>query len=189
MHPISAAGFDMRQIRCRFFLRSFIDTSFAMLMKACNVFDRLQTARLTTRRHAQRAIGAAVLALIFAVVMCLAAGDAQACPPGASIAASISHKLAAKSVLNGKAVIASQVMVTAKSSTLKSSPSRGLGTCCGGSHGFGCPQSGCAFCAVAVFDAAPAVVIEKTVPDYVLARGEDMPSAGLDPNFRPPCVG
>jgi hypothetical protein len=134
---------------------------------------------------AWRLLTASLAALFVLVVLILsgAAGEAQACPPEASIAASISHKLAPKSVFKAKAVIASQTMMAAP----KSSSVRGIGACCGGSHGFGCPQSGCACCAVAVFEPAPGVFIEKTVSDYVLARRVDVTSASPDPNYRPPC--
>ena len=145
------------------------------------MFDSLQSVL----RRCRRAIGAAMLALVLALFASLIGGEAQACPPGASIAASISHKLASKSVLKAKAVIASQTMMAA--STPKSSSVRGIGACCGGSHGFGCPQSGCACCAVAVFEPALGVLIEKTVSDYVLARRVDVTSASPDPNYRPPC--
>ena len=139
----------------------------------------------TMRKH-RRAIGAAMLTLVLALLVTLIGSEAQACPPGASIAASISHKLASKSVLKAKAVIASQTMMAA--ATPKFSSVRGIGACCGGSHGFGCPQSGCASCAVAVFEPAPGIFIEKIVSDYGLACRVDVTSASPDPNYRPPCL-
>ena len=148
------------------------------------MFNSLQSMP-TMRRH-RRAIGAAMLTLVLALLVSLIGSEAQACPPGASITASISHKLASKSVLKAKAVIASQTMKAV--STPKSGSVRGIGACCGGSHGFGCPQSGCACCAVAVFEPAPGVFIEQTVSDYVLAHRVDATSASPDPNYRPPCL-
>jgi len=152
------------------------------------MLDRWQPVPMTRRRRAQRAIGATVLTLVLSLFMSLVADKAHACAPGAFAVTSISHQFASESVLKAKAVIAAQVM-RATASTSNSVP--GLGTCCGSAwqaHGSGCQQGSCAFCAVAVFDAASGIIVEKSVSDYVLAPGEDVTPASPDPNFRPPCL-
>ena len=157
-----------------------------------HVFDRSEASLPMTHRSTRRAVGAAMLTLILAIVTTLIAGESQACPPGAAAAtANISDHSVSKSVLVSKAFVESKVYATAAASIFKSNSARSVGRCCGGAshpNGPGCPQSGCSPCSAAAvfFEATSSFAIEKTEAGYFLPRVGRVITASPDPDFRPP---